>query len=41
MHFTPGYGSAIQFLQPVRASRELSTQMLVRERVMPDTSNRS
>src|SRR5689334_23351162 len=33
----PATISAIQFLHPVRARRELSTQMLVRERVMPDT----
>jgi len=37
MHVTPGYSSTIQiFQQPVRLVRELSTQMLVWERVMPD-----
>jgi hypothetical protein len=38
MHVTPAYDSSIQFLYTtVRACRELTTQMLVKERVMPDT----
>ncbi|HEU4934717.1 MAG TPA: hypothetical protein VFT48_21715 [Pyrinomonadaceae bacterium] len=35
----PGYSSVILLLVPVRLERELSTQMLVGERVMPDFSN--
>src|SRR6185503_19556051 len=42
MHVTPGLRSAIQFLKYLSGlERELSTQMLVWERVMPEFQNRS